>query len=146
MNKFLGLIMFLLFVSCNSDKSTPEGALKSFVELNFSGSASREEILGNITGKMKESFEGLSEEDFKKSTQFKELEKQGFKVVSKNCEEKQCYITYSLAFKNKESAGTLGFKTEVKKIAELKFDNGKWLIADVSNVKTYLEALDTIQP
>ncbi len=139
-------LLMIFLISCVSDSSSPEGSLKQFVELNFSGSASKNEILSKITGKMRESFELLSEDDFKKSTQFVELQKQGFKVVSKNCEEKRCYITYSLSFRDKSTAERQGFHTEVKKIAELHFDNGKWLIADVSNVKTYLEALDPIQP
>jgi hypothetical protein len=36
------------------------------------------------------------------------------------------------------------FSTEVKKIAELHNVKGKWLISDVSNIKTYHEALNPI--
>jgi hypothetical protein len=34
----------------------------------------------------------------------------------------------------------------VKKIAELNLVEGRWLIADVSNVKTYHEAMHPIEP
>ena len=36
------------------------------------------------------------------------------------------------------------FSSEVKKIAELNLVTGKWLIADVTNIKTYHESLDPI--
>jgi SepF-like predicted cell division protein (DUF552 family) len=38
------------------------------------------------------------------------------------------------------------FTSEVKKIAEIVNENGNWLIADVSNIKTYHEALEPINP
>ena len=139
------LPMVLLLSGCLQDNLTPESALKSFVEGRLGTVVTRDFILDRVTGKMKQSLENISEEDFQKFADLRNIQKDSFKVLSKSCQEKMCYITYSVSFKTREADETK-FTSEVKKIAEVVNESGKWLIADVSNIKTYHEALETINP
>lgn len=140
----LFLIMFLI-TACVEDKLSPETALKSFVESRFDTVVTREFILERVTGKLRQGLENTSDEDFNKFSDLRNMKKDSFKILSKSCQEKQCFITYSISYKTKES-DTTQFATEVKKIAELQQVEGIWLIADVSNVKTYVEAMEPISP
>ncbi|MFP5385018.1 MAG: hypothetical protein ACLGHN_03005 [Bacteriovoracia bacterium] len=105
----------------------------------------REYILERVTGKMRQSLENVTEEEFTKFADLRNIQKDSFKVLSKSCQEKKCFITYSVSFRTREKDETK-FTSEVKKIAEVVNENGKWLIADVSNIKTYHEALEPINP
>lgn len=142
MMKWLLPILFLL-TSCMDDSSTPETALKSFVEDRIGSVVTREAILDKVTGKMKQSLENTSDEDFAKFADLRNVRKDSFKIISQSCQEKKCFITYSVGYHTtNEDKST--FSSEVKKIAEVVNENGKWLIADVSNIKTYHEALEPI--
>lgn len=105
----------------------------------------RDFILERVTGKMRQSLANISDEDFKKFADLRNVQRDSFKVISKSCQAKTCFITYSVAFRTKENDETK-FTSEVKKIAEVVNEDGKWLIADVSNIKTYHEALEPINP
>lgn len=144
MRKFA--FLFLMFAAaCVQDNNSPEGALKEYVESRFGNVVTREYILERVTGKMRLGFENMPEEDFKKYADLRNFKKQSFKVLSKSCQEKRCFLTYLVSFQTLKGEKT-EFTTEVKKIAELNLVEGKWLIADVSNIKTYLEALEPINP
>lgn len=144
MRKFLYLFLFLA-VSCLEDNLSPESALKTFVEARMGNVVTRDYILERVTGKMKQSLENISEEEFNKFADLRNVKKDSFKVLSKSCQEKKCYITYSVSYQTMEESKS-AYVSEVKKIAEVINENGKWLIADVSNIKTYHEALQTIDP
>jgi hypothetical protein len=105
----------------------------------------REFVLERVTGTMKQSLENISDEEFTKFADLRHVKKDSFKVLSKSCQEKKCFLTYSLAYQTSHNDKTT-FTTEVKKIAEVVSENGKWLISDVSNIKTYHEALEPINP
>ena len=137
--------LVLLSVGCLQDNLSPEGALKSFVEGRMGQVVTREYILERVTGKMRQSLENVTEEEFTKFADLRNIQKDSFKVLSKSCQEKKCFITYSVSFRTREKDETR-FTSEVKKIAEVVNENGKWLIADVSNIKTYHEALEPINP
>ena len=144
MSKFI-LLSLLILAACIEDKKTPEAALKSMVESRMGKIVSREEVLEQVTGKMKESLENMSEEDFNKFADLKNIDRNSFKILSKSCQEKKCFVTYSIAYTTKaEDKAT--FTSEVKKIAEVLNVDGKWLISDVSNIKTYHESLEPINP
>lgn len=144
MSKFIILFLFLA-VSCLEDNSSPEAALKNFVEARMGNVVTRDYILERVTGKMKQSLENISEEEFNKFADLRNVKKDSFKVLSKSCQEKMCYITYSVAYQTVENDKS-AYVSEVKKIAEVVNEQGKWLIGDVSNIKTYHEALQSIDP
>ena len=137
--------LLLILVSCNQDHQDPESALKSFIETRIGNVVSREQILEKVTGKMKQSLENISEEEFKKFSDLRNINKGSFRVLSKSCQKNTCFLTYSVSY-NTNKNGEHTFSTEVKKIAELAIENGRWLISDVTNIKTYHESLETINP
>lgn len=139
------VVFLLLCTSCVKDNLSAEAALKSFVESRINSNVSREFILSRVTGKMKQSMENISDEDFAKFADLRHVKKDSFKVLSKSCQDKVCYLTYSVSYRTQEGDKTK-FTSEVKKIAEIINEKGEWLIADVSNIKTYHEALEPIAP
>lgn len=144
MMKWLLPLLFIL-TSCLEDNLSPEAALKSFVESRIGSVVTREFVLERVTGKMRESLANTTDEEFQKFSDLRNVKQDSFKVISKSCQEKKCFITYSIGYQTtNEDKST--FTSEVKKIAELVSENGKWLISDVSNIKTYHEALEPINP
>lgn len=142
--KWILPLLFLL-TSCLEDNSSPESAVKNFVESRMGSTVTREYVLERVTGKMRQSLENISEEDFAKFADLRNVKKDSFKVLSKSCQEKKCFITYSIGYQTLDD-NKVTFVTDVKKIAEVQNENGKWLIAEVSNIKTYHEALEAINP
>lgn len=143
-NSILFLMMILCF-ACVDDKLSPESALKTFVESRFDSVVTREFVLERVTGKLQQGLENTSEEEFQKFADMRNMKQESFRILSKSCMEKKCFITYAIAYRSKQDDKATS-ATEVKKIAELQQVDGKWLIADVSNVKTYVEALEPISP
>lgn len=139
------LAFLFLLTGCLEDSSSPEAALKNFVEARMGNVVTRDYILERVTGKMKQSLENITDEEFSKFADLRNVEKNSFKVISKSCQEKKCFLTYSVSYLTKEK-DTSAYTSEVKKIAEVLMEDGKWLIADVSNIKTYHEALRPINP
>lgn len=144
MMKWMFAFLFLA-TGCLQDNLSPESALKTFVEARMGKVVTREFVLERVTGKMRQSLENVSEEEFAKFADLRNVKKDSFKVISKSCQEKTCYLTYSIAYQT-ENQDKSTFISEVKKIAEIVNEDGKWLIADVSNIKTYHEALEPINP
>lgn len=142
--KWILPLLFLL-MSCIDDNLSPEAALKSFVEDRIGHVVTREFVLERTTGKMRQSFENISEEEFTKFADMRNIKKDSFKILSKSCQEKKCFITYSIGYQTMADNKTV-HTSEVKKIAEIQNENGKWLIAEVSNIKTYHESLEPINP
>jgi hypothetical protein len=143
--KIVMMIFLGIFAACIDDNLSPEAALKDFVEVRMGNVVGREEILARVTGKLKQSLENISDDDFAKFADLRGVRRNSFKIMSKSCQEKQCFITYSISYGTINQDKTT-YASEVKKIAELVNQNGKWLISDVSNVKTYHEALEPINP
>lgn len=140
--------MFLLLLSlmaCTSRDMTPEKALREYVEGSIGHHVDREFVLQRVTGKLQQVVTNMSDEDFLVFANLSSLRPEGFNVLSKSCQSDRCFLTYTVSYQ-KLKEDQKSFKTEVKKIAEIQQVNGKWLIADVSNIKTYLEALEPINP
>lgn len=137
------LIMLFIFslVSCMDDDHTPEGTLKSFIEARIGKVITRNYVLERVTGKMKQSFENMSDEDFSKFADLRNVKRNSFKVLSKSCQEKKCFLTYLIGYNTNDQ-----FASEVKKIAEMSHIDGKWYIEDISNIKTYHESFEAINP
>jgi hypothetical protein len=139
------LPLLLMLGSCLKDSLGPESALKSFIDVRIGNVVSRELVLEKVTGKMKQSLENISEEEFKKISDLRNINQGSFKILSKSCQKNTCFLTYSISY-NTSQNDQMVFATEVKKIAEVVNENGIWLISDVSNIKTYHESLEPINP
>ncbi|HLW58053.1 MAG TPA: hypothetical protein VKY27_11730 [Bacteriovoracaceae bacterium] len=137
------LIMLFIFTvaACMERDHTPEGALKDFIEARIGKVVTREFVLERVTGKMKQSFENMSDDDFAKFSDLRNVKRNSFKVLSKSCQESKCFLTYLIGFNTNDQ-----FHSEVKKIAEMSHIDGKWYIEDISNIKTYHESLEAINP
>ena len=137
--------LFILFIlaSCINQVDSPEAAISDFVNARLDKVVARDEVVNRTTGKMKLSLESMSEEEFKSFSDLKDYRKDSFKIISKSCQEKKCYVTYSVGYRQIK-ASKAGWMSEVKKIAEVLRVEGKWLIADVTNLKTYHETTESI--
>lgn len=143
--RFFAISFLILLSGCLKESLGPEGALKDFVESGMGQVLTRDFVLERVTGKMRQSFENMAEEDFQKFADMKNIKSKSFKVLSKSCQEKKCFITYSVGYLTKQGDKSI-FNTEVKKIAELVEIEKKWLIEEISNIKTYHESLEPINP
>lgn len=104
---------------------------------------SKDQLLTRVTGNLKEQFESISDDKFASQTALEGKKKRKIKILSENCDEKSCSITYIIryeTYKNEEKV----FVTEVKKIAELIKENGRWLISDITNIKTFHDSIAPI--
>ncbi len=141
--KYLFFVLFFL-TGCFDRGDSPEGALRDFTNARLEKMVDRDFVVARTTGKMRVSVESMSDEEFTLFSDLRKYKRDTFKIISKSCQEKRCYVTYSLGYHE----GTNNKKTwisEVKKIAEIIWVEGKWLIADVSNIKTYHETTETIE-
>lgn len=145
MTKILIAFSLLLAGCLQENNLSPESALKSFIESRMGKVVTKDFILERVGGKLRQSLENISDEEFAKFVDLRNVNKDSFKILTKSCQEKQCFITYSISYTTLND-NKPAFTTEVKKIAELQNDNGRWLISDVTNVKTYHEALEPINP
>lgn len=133
------LVLLLSLASCFDRIDSPEAALRNFVDIRLEKVVSKDAIVERTTGKLKSSLEAMTDEEFSKFSDLRAFKRDSFKVLSKNCQEKRCYLTYSLGY-HQSADGKKTWSSEVKKIAEVQSVEGKWLISDVSNLKTYHEA------
>lgn len=141
--KFFVFILLLAFASCTKDNVGPEAALGDFVDSRVGKVIDRNFVMERVSGKMLETFKNMSPESFKKFADMKDIKSDSFKVISKSCQDKKCFLTYSISYLT-TSGDKVKFSSEVKKIAEMVQVENKWLIADVSNIKTYIESLEPI--
>jgi hypothetical protein len=144
--KYLFILLLFLFVSCLATDLSPESALKDFVDSRIGKIIERDFVIERVTGKMLQSFENMSDEDFQKFADMQNIKADSFKILSKSCQENKCFITYSISYLTKGDTKKTIFSSEVKKIAEMIKVENKWLIADVSNIKTYHESMEPINP
>jgi hypothetical protein len=143
--KIFVLTLLFVFASCIKNDLSPEAALRDFVESRIGKVINRDFVLERVSGKMLQSFENMSQEDFEKFADMKNIKSDNFKVLSKSCQQTKCFITYSISYVTMNEKKSQ-YSSEVKKIAELVQVENKWLIADVSNIKTYHESLEPINP
>ncbi len=138
------LIVFCssLFFGCNSQKG-PEETLRNFVNYRFSSSQDKGKTLSYVTGTLEEKIVEMSDEDYKLFEKTTEYKKKKLRINLKKCTENQCFITYTLSF-FKKTGEQKSASLEVKKIAELKKTDKSWKIADVNNIKTYIESKEPI--
>lgn len=140
MKIIISLLMVLtLFTSCRT-KNDPESVLRSFVNLRFDGPGAREKIIKLTTGDLRELLEELKGEESKRFWDLDKHKKGNFKINIKNCQEKVCYYTYTMSYKQQSQNPESDYDIETKKIAKIEMVDKKWLISDVSEVKTFIDS------
>lgn len=138
------LIILVLLAGCFSQADSPEAAISEFVNSRLDKVVARGDVVDRTTGKMRLSLESMSDEEFESFANLKDFKKESFKIISKSCQDKKCYVTYSVGYRQMKASKT-GWMSEVKKIAEVLRVEGKWLISDVTNLKTYHESTESIE-
>ena len=138
------LFALVLLAGCFSTVDSPEAAIIDFVNARLDKVVSRSDVLERTTGKMKLSLESMTDEEFETYANLKDFKKESLKIISKSCQDKKCYVTYSVGYKQVKAPKT-GWVSEIKKIAEVLRVEGKWLISDVTNIKTYHESGEPIE-
>lgn len=130
-------VLLLIFLGCTK-KSTPEFALQEFISYRFEGNQSKDDIVEMTTGKIYDQIAALEGKELEDFLDTKDLRKKKVKVLRKSCEAEKCFLTYIIGYsQGKEEPHD--FAVEVKKIAELVQVGEIWKLADISNVKTYIE-------
>ena len=146
MKKLLVFVVFsLIFIACEKNDK-PEKVLSDYVNDRISGSlVKKDEILSKLTGRYWAEVNALSDEEFSKFENLGPVKKDSFKIVSNKCLDNACYITYSIKYSTLDQ-NTKVFQSEVKKVAEMRLEDGVWKISDISTVKTFHESLEPIKP
>jgi hypothetical protein len=139
------IVMTVMFsiASCDKGAKTPEGLVKMYVHDVTSKSLSRDYFEKYTSGKMLESINNLSDEDFNKFIDLKKIKNAKVNITSKNCEDVKCSVTYIVKYDVFDKTSK-SFESEVKKIATLVKVDELWKIQDVTNLKTYHEATTPI--
>lgn len=132
------LLTIVIFNGCTK-KSTPEKVLNDFINYRFQTSQSKDSLLDMTTEPLKERIGSLEGKELEEFLNVKDLKKKKLKILVKNCEGQTCFLTYVLGYGQGES-NPKDFGVEVKKIAKIEQIGQEWKVAEVSNVKTYIEA------
>ena len=137
------IVLFLVMVmafSCDKKAQGPSETLNSFIEYRFSTSQTKEGLLKFMTAKASEEISNLKEEDLADLLKVEKYRKRNFKIISEKCDENKCFMTYVLEYDVLAANSTRDFVSEVKKIAELQKIDGEWKVANIDNIKTFIDA------
>lgn len=144
MNSFIG-IMVLLATSCSPSPSTPEGLLKMFVNDVTTKKVGKDYYLKYTAGELRESLDELSEEEVAQRSFLENVKSAKVDILNKNCQKEKCALTYVVKY-DMYSEQKKAFEAETKKLAEIAKIDNKWKITGVTNLKTFYESLDPIEP
>ncbi|MFZ4712836.1 MAG: hypothetical protein ACOYL6_03940 [Bacteriovoracaceae bacterium] len=127
------------------DSAAAEAALAKYLDLRLSGkSLNRAQVLAHTTGTYKMAVESLSDEEFARFENLKEVEKNSFHLLNSNCKFTTCLLTYSLTYTTTKESEKM-FLSEVEKVAHLELDQGQWKISEIVDLKTKHESLIPLQ-
>lgn len=144
MMKYLLLsVVVFAFVACDKGAKTPEGLIKMYVKDMTTKKLDKAYFEENTTGKLWDSIKDLEETEFEKFISSEKIKNAKVSIKSKSCQSDECSVTYIVKY-DVFVNGKKSFETEVKKIASTKQIGDKWKMADVSNVKTYMESTEPI--
>lgn len=144
MRRFLLLIFFsVLFFGCDNEKSAEE-TLREFISYRFQKDQSKDQILSFVTGELHSKISSMNAQDMEKFVNSNTLVKKKLKIVLENCNETQCFITYTLAY-DKILDDSSRYQMETKKIAELTKLDSIWKISEVTEIKSFMEATTPIE-
>lgn len=138
------IVLALLFTSCFDKTDTPESALIDYVSKVSSSKQSKEFFLNRTTGNLQAQFENMSDEQFEQFTKFPNVSIPKLKILFKRCEESKCILTYTVRYHHNEKNKSVAY-TEVKKTAELVKVEDSWKIAEVNNIKTFIDSKKEVE-
>ncbi len=136
------ILLSFIFACTKQDLSTPEGAVKSYIDARFS-SASKDKLLDLTVGQLNEDISLLEGDELDKFQSLEGYDGKGFEVTHRNCSGSNCFITFILGFTKKDSK-TVTSSSKVKKIANLEKLGNEWKVSGVTNVKTFHEMKGSI--
>ncbi len=128
------IIALLVLSSCVGKQNikTPEGVLQKFVESRFKGTQ-----IGELKSLLSDKyFESVQEMRDTKYDTLEHIKKKKFKLISKNCSDVNCKITYYISYGEYEGKKKQS-DTETKKIATLVPNGESWQIDQIDHIKTY---------
>jgi len=134
------LIIFLLIMSCSSHNS-PEGVLRAFVDKRLNEQITIEDLDEYLTGDLLDDYTKALKEDPNKLNESNDFKKTKLSIIYKSCSDDECSITYALNYDTDAVANKTkqDVSISVKKIALIVKVADKWLISDISDVKSYYE-------
>jgi hypothetical protein len=131
------LLLCLFLISCNQQKD-PKSLVRDFVKASFDNSISTEALKKFLT---EDFFNNITNnEDFNKQKSKANLV--SYTDVQNSCTEAKCSVMYIVVFDQLDTDKKS--RVEVKKQAQLVKVGEEWLISDVQNIKTFIEAKDPI--
>ena len=129
----------IVLSSCLGPENNPEIVLRDFIQKQFSGKLTRQDVLKRTTGELFEEYSKMTDETFHSLFLRKKLVKKNVKINFKKCSDLRCSITFSLSYDVYDDKKVKGI-VETKKIASLLKDNkNTWKIEKIVNLKTYFE-------
>lgn len=137
-------VVIMAIFGCTK-KMGPEESLRDFVHNSIRGNLTRDRLLSSTTGNLRDELDQLGEEEIAKYLKFTGASRESFRVNLKNCESNVCYLTYTLKY-DLAKDGVKAFEVELKKMAELRLVDEKWLLADVTDIKTFYGSEQPIEP
>lgn len=145
MKNILIVFILILNVACTKGAKSPEGLIKMFAKDLATKNLDMDYYEKFTTGEMLSQIKEMGEEEFEKNTRMVNVTDVKVEILSKNCEGNKCVVTYSAKYKTKnKEEGTFG--SEVKKIAEVIKEEEFWKMAKVTNLKTFHESNQAINP
>jgi hypothetical protein len=143
MKIFYFCFLILLIASCNQDEG-PEQVLRSYISIRFQEKQNFDDLLSKTTGELKANLKSLSGEDRIKFDQSSQFKKNALKILSKDCSEKKCDITYIISYEKKNQDNP--YRAEIRNIAKLVNEDGDWRISSVGGLKSYFGSKKEIAP
>jgi hypothetical protein len=137
--KMKSLIFILLLLASCTKKQSAENVLSAFIKYRFKPFQERPMLKAMTTGALNQKINDMDEETFKIFTSTKEFKIRKYKVILSKCSKDSCFLTYTLSYDESDVRGRK-YETEIKKIAELQKIDERWKIADVTNIKTFIDA------
>ena len=136
----IGVISILFACTKKIKEGTPVGNLGEYVSRTFAIDSLEDKtrLIELTTDQVKETITGMSDLDFKKKFLDEKKKFVSLKIKDERSLSDDRYsITYELTYKNKTENSEAQVLT--KKHAIFRKIDGKWLIAEVQNLKTFIE-------
>ncbi len=143
MIKLLILINVCFFLVGCEKNDQPEDVLSSYIEQFLSKSLSKSEALELLGKELKESVAQMDDSDYSGYLERNSFKKRSFRIILKNCHEDKCHITYILKYRQK-TLDTKEYNIDIKKIAQIEKIEDQWKITDIENLKTFIDAKNSI--